>query len=1226
MSKVTWLHISDMHISRPGGDSPVVGAYNQEKVLLEFLDYVSGKLPGELQRIGMEPPSLVFVTGDLAFAGKKQDYEGPETGRSATNCAKEFLRELGQRVNIPPAEAGKRIFLVAGNHDVCRDSAFLGLKHYEAANLELAKNAGEVDELLLGNSEEQISARRQILKRLGPYCDFYREFKGLPKTTNPEDILWYAEPVSFSAGSRPVYVVGLCSSWLCHSHWLVKQKGGAEQSAEEPTSHLPLGGMKTKSLLDKVPDDALCIALMHHDCDAINAKDALEHIHGKCHLVLSGHGHDDMIWARPLGGISHRLQAGSLYEQKGYRNTFNLVELDLDSDRKTVRMVTIEWHAKNGWQIDRGANPLKQYPSPGYKFDETTGVLTFPLVPAVEASDSDPVKPPLPESEPVKRYFGKSRSENLDWLADNWLVKGPPVCFLEGFPGLGKSDLALELVERAKKNKPVKHAVYVELVGTSTPSVVNVLMELAEELSQEGLPEMEEVLLGQENPNLGRAVEAALKTPILIVLDESQNFFKADSGIPLPEWRDVLAHLRNRPDLPGRLLLLSDRMVERARWSDGFRIRTLKKLEPEEAMAAFDDKLRSAGVTEAIAERDKLDSVQTLDYNPRALQALASALAFDSLKEIMGSKSGLWDVKDREVSRDFLDKLEKELLERTMAHLSDLCRQRLIKLAVHRKGFKKEALMAVCATNSEEAEVRTTLITRYLLDHHPASNFFKVNLIVREISLARLGDSPSEFKKAHSDAADYYIRPFKAKQMVGNSDRLAVSFAELRYHLVKAERAPDLREVCLRFTDRLKQEIKSVSPVPANRDELDERIGVLSALLENEGAKGLEYHLARCLRSRRRPGDLKQAVIHATRATGPGAPAHNWRLRAELEAVVNGVDVAIQTVRKAIRVVPASAGLVDLYCLGADLLTGAKRTADAVALLREGIKVPGMTGLFSLYQSCAEILSRDGKSEDAVALLRDGIKVPGMTSLSSLYQSCAEILSRDGKSEDAVALLREGIKVIPKAHSRYKLVEAVFLICIASGKGRLLDQLISAGTGAPISRQQILFGNVLKCQDQGDWFGAAETAKDARTEFPSYLPLAGQEAWSRLGCADPEGAKAALAQLSGFVDGTAMPHTWLAAFAQLRCGADDEARELLALYLGRPLAVGELSDSFLLRLWDEQVEGFDSIRLCFHYPILPAFLSGLKEDVRRIQGRPPVLPGVARVPENEASSRSDGTE
>ena len=1296
MSKVSWLHISDMHISRPGGDHPISESCNQEEVLQAFLNYVKDQLPKELERIEIEQPSLVFFTGDLAFAGSKQNYDGPETGSSSTNSVKEFLRELGKNLNIPAAE---RIFLVAGNHDVCRDSAFLGHKFHETANLDLVKNPKELNELLLSDFEPYVSTRKQILKRLGPYCDFYREFKGLSAETSPEDILWYKESVTLSTDSDPVHVIGLCSSWLCHSHWLVNQKGKAVESDEEPIAHLPLGELKTKLLLDKIPDGELCIALMHHDCDAIKAEDALEHIHGKCHLVLSGHAHDNKIWASPLEGISHKVQAGSLYEQKNHRNAFNLVELDLDSDCKTVKMVTVEYHPKNGWQIDRGANPVKKHSSQGYDFDPDTGVLTFPLKRDEAASGINPVEPHSSESEPAKKYFGKSRSDNLNWLAGKWLTAGPPVCFLEGFPGVGKSALASELLSRVKRDKSVGHAFSYDVPETSSPSTIDVLMQLSEDLSQQGFSEMENVLLGQENPNLGQAMEMALKSPILIVLDEFQYFFEADSGKPLREWNAILEHLRNRPDLPGRLLLLSDRMVERSRWSDTFTIRTLNKLEPEEAIAALDDKLKFAGVTSDIADKVKQDLVQALDYNPRAFQALAVALTFDSLDEIIGQHPGFWDVKDREISREFLDRLERELLQRTMAHLPDLHRQRLIKLAVHRKGFKKPALRAVCASNSEEIEVRTTLITRFLLDHYPGSRFFKVNPIVREISLARLGDSPSDSQKAHSDAADYHLGPFKAKRMLGSSVTLGVSFAELHYHLFHAHRTADLRDACQRFADHLKLEIKSISPVPNNREELDQRIGILSALLKDEGAKGLEYHLARCLHHRRNPEDLKQAVIHATRAAKPHGPAESWRLLVELEAVVDGVDVALRTVQKAIKVIPPTANLFVLYKLGADLLTGAKRNTEAVALLREGIKVPGMTSLFSLYQSCAEILSRDEKPEDAVALLREGIKVPGMTSLSSLYQSCAEILSgdgqsaeavallragikvpgmtslfslylscaeilsRDGQTEDAVALLREGIKVIPpqgnlfslylscakilsgdgqtakavtllregikvisERQNRYKLVEAVFFICLASGKGDLIDQLISAGSGLPISRQQILLGNALKCQDKGDWLGAAETAKAARAEFPSYFTLAWQEIWSRLGAADPKGATAALSQFSNFVFSTGASSTWLAAFAHLRCGADDEARNLLALYLGKPLADVELSESFLLRLWDEQEAEFDSSILCFHYPILPLFLSGLKEDVRRIQGSPPVLPCGVGTTEGETRPRSDETE
>jgi MoxR-like ATPase len=50
----------------------------------------------------------------------------------------------------------------------------------------------------------------------------------------------------------------------------------------------------------------------------------------------------------------------------------------------------------------------------------------------------------------LKNYIGKNRAENLNWLLNTWLTSGPPVCFLEGFPGVGKSDLAQGFLEQVR--------------------------------------------------------------------------------------------------------------------------------------------------------------------------------------------------------------------------------------------------------------------------------------------------------------------------------------------------------------------------------------------------------------------------------------------------------------------------------------------------------------------------------------------------------------------------------------------------------------------------------------------------------------------------------------------------------------------------------------------------------------------------------------------------------
>jgi tetratricopeptide (TPR) repeat protein len=920
----------------------------------------------------------------------------------------------------------------------------------------------------------------------------------------------------------------------------------------------------------------------------------------------------------------------------------------------------------------------------------------------------------------LKKYIGKNRAENLDWLLNVWLKEGPPVCFLQGFSGVGKTDLARDFRELAEKQGKWQHAVINEIADRATPSVLESLMELSVALSQQGLAEMETVLFEQTNPNLGYAVERALQRPVVIILDEAQRFFRADSGTPLPEMNGILAFLRNRPTLQGRLLLLSDRIVEEARWSEWIPKRTLTELEPDEAIEALETKLKGADISVEIPPEQKKEVVRVLDFNPRAIEALVGALRYDTLDEIIGSNPGLWAVRDREVSRDFLRALERDLLERTMRHLDESHQRKLWRLAVHRRSFKREALERLCGTKDKATQLRSILVTRFLL------NFYKgalaLNPIVREISLSHLRDEPAEFREAHSAAADYHLRHFKAKQMVGTHSKLGESFAELRYHLVQAGRQDELRDIGHRFTDHLKLEIKSVTPVPTDREELDERIGVLTVLLGNEGAKGLEYHLARCLQARAKPGDMQQAVIHAERALGPGAPEASWYLLANLKRQAEGADAAVAVIRRGLRamsdpdvaaplyqlgaeilakagktdeavallkdgikIIPPDENLYSLYQLGAEILAKAGQTDEAVALLKDGIKViPPDQSLFSLYHSCGDLLARAGKTDEAVALLKDGIKVippdknlfslyqlaaeilakAGKTdeavallkdgikvispdqSLFSLYQICGDLLARAGKTDEAVALLKDGIKVIPpdknlfslyqmlgevfcraakladaiaamreglrripEQFNRYKLAEGVLYLCAASGDATTLAEILSMTGSEAVSRQQAALGSVLQRQAQGRWREAAEAASTARREFPSYLALAAVEAFSRLAAGDADAAWQALASFPNLTFGPGEPHRWLAAFIHLRRGARSEASAALAQYLGRQVDEScDLNESFLLRLWDQQEAGPENSRLCFHFPMMPASLTGLNRPVRRIQFAKPVLP------------------
>src|SRR5262249_44418847 len=141
------------------------------------------------------------------------------------------------------------------------------------------------------------------------------------------------------------------------------------------------------------------------------------------------------------------------------------------------------------------------------------------------------------------------------------------------------------------------------------------------------------------------------------------------------------------------------------------------------------------------------------------------------------------------------------------------------------------------------------------------------------------------------------------------------------------------------FQNHLKASFQVTSPIPKVSNELNERIILLSALLETTSDKGLEYYLARLYQVRGYQGDLQKALFYVERSTVQkgGSWADAWVLRIRLEGLLNGPERALR-------------------------------------VCREGIgRIPADKNLFTLYLSCVELLAKAGKDDDAILLLKDGI-------------------------------------------------------------------------------------------------------------------------------------------------------------------------------------------------------------------------------------------------------------
>src|SRR5438045_3279759 len=100
---LTFVHLSDIHFfDRDHGTQFDLGL----QIRTALLDDLAAKPAGPV------PYDALLITGDVAFSGKKTDFER----------AKTFLEEVFVRTGIKPAQT----YMVPGNHDVDRD--FVGPK------------------------------------------------------------------------------------------------------------------------------------------------------------------------------------------------------------------------------------------------------------------------------------------------------------------------------------------------------------------------------------------------------------------------------------------------------------------------------------------------------------------------------------------------------------------------------------------------------------------------------------------------------------------------------------------------------------------------------------------------------------------------------------------------------------------------------------------------------------------------------------------------------------------------------------------------------------------------------------------------------------------------------------------------------------------------------------------------------------------------------------------
>lgn len=284
-----WLHLSDCHV---GSEE-----YGRDKLFAQIADEVRKR-----RKNGWDP-DFVFLTGDIAHKGLKDEYSRVQT---------ELLAPLDAALDGGLKE---RLFLVPGNHDVDREADF---STRDAV-------AGAKDIFLPTESGAKFRAR--IMPRFQAYAEFASLVGAVDRDWIASKEGAYVE-IREVAGVR-VGLVGLHTAWLSYDKY--------DRNLLTPGKDLLVNA------LEKTIGCELTIVLGHHPFDWLRDGDkpALRTaLADRQALYLHGHMHKaDGRREDGAAGEFLTLQSGAAFQAHDddlWRNGFQFGEADLVNGRAFV--------------------------------------------------------------------------------------------------------------------------------------------------------------------------------------------------------------------------------------------------------------------------------------------------------------------------------------------------------------------------------------------------------------------------------------------------------------------------------------------------------------------------------------------------------------------------------------------------------------------------------------------------------------------------------------------------------------------------------------------------------------------------------------------------------------------------------------------------------------------------------------------------------------------------
>lgn len=316
MNKIVLVHLSDIHFTSSSGSIHDV----DQNVRDELLRDVAG-LAKQLGSV-----TGVLVTGDIAFSGKRDEYQH----------AANWLRQVCDAVGCEE----QNVSVVPGNHDVDRvlaNDLITKMLHRDIRELR-----GPAIDVKLREFFSHAQSANALLAPLAEYNTFAQRYGCSVSATDP----YWQRDLVLECGTK-LRMRGLCSAYV--------------SNPEDDKGKMILGTAYAGVQRD---DGVLHMTLCHHPPEWLRDQDSVEdHLKSKVHIQLFGHKHAQRV---DVVNGKVRLVAGAMHPERRapeWVPTYNMLEIKrLDRDHIGMRLFQRRWHQPmTRFAADRDPDNGKEY-------------------------------------------------------------------------------------------------------------------------------------------------------------------------------------------------------------------------------------------------------------------------------------------------------------------------------------------------------------------------------------------------------------------------------------------------------------------------------------------------------------------------------------------------------------------------------------------------------------------------------------------------------------------------------------------------------------------------------------------------------------------------------------------------------------------------------------------------------------------------------------------------